>query len=85
MTPLAPGMCLSKSDSLVTAHDIKGMHRVPYIQAMGTLLYLAMCTHLDISHAVSILCCFNSCPRLKHWLAVKHLLQYVKDTLDYRI
>ncbi|KAG5715319.1 hypothetical protein E4T56_gene14598 [Termitomyces sp. T112] len=85
VTPLAPGTRLSKADSPSTPEEVKEMHAVPYVQATGALLYLAMCMQPDIAFAVSMLCRFNACPGPKHWQAVKHLLRYVCRTLDYKI
>ncbi|KAG5727436.1 hypothetical protein E4T56_gene11919 [Termitomyces sp. T112] len=68
-----------------TPEDFKAMRNVPYIQATGALLYLAMCTRPDIAFAVGVLCKFNACPGPKHWRAVKHLMRYIRSTLDYKI
>ena len=48
-------------------------------------MYLAVTTHPDISYAVGVLARFNSNPGPRHWLAVKHLLRYVKGTIDYKL
>lgn len=61
------------------------MHTIPYIQATGALLYLAMCTCPDIAYAVGVLCRYNACPGPGHWKVVKHLFRYIRGTLDYRI
>ncbi|KAG5733847.1 hypothetical protein E4T56_gene4918 [Termitomyces sp. T112] len=84
-TPLDPGIRLSKADSPQTPDEAEEMRSVPYIQATGALLYLALCTCPDIAYAVGVLCRFNACPGPKHWQAVKHLMRYVRGTLDYKI
>ena len=43
-TPLDPGTHLSKADSPQSPEEVKAMRSVPYIQAMGALLYPVMCT-----------------------------------------
>lgn len=54
-----------------------------YYQALvGSLLYLAVNTRPDISHAVGILSRFMSCPTNLHWEAAKHVLRYLKGTKD---
>ena len=60
------------------------MRNIPYIQATGALLYLALCTRPDIAYLVGVLCRFNSNPGPAHWKAVKHLLRYVRGTLDHQ-
>lgn len=84
-TPLAPGAKLSKDQCPISQADKDFMRNVPYIQATGALLYLAMCTRPDIAYPVGVLCRFNMNPGPAHWKAVKHLLRYIRGTLDYRI
>ena len=59
------------------------MKKVPYISAVGSLLFLALATRPDIAHTVSVLCRFNSNPGIAHWKSVKHLFRYLRGTLDY--
>jgi len=61
------------------------MRSVPYLQAVGALMYLATATRPDISYAVGVLARFNKNPGLQHWKAVKHLFRYLKGTLDYKL
>lgn len=84
-TPLDPSARLSKADSPQTPEEVKEMHKVPSIQAMGALLYLAMCTRPDIAYAMGVLCLFNACPGPKHWKAAKHLMECICSTLNYKI
>ena len=84
-TPMDPNVKLSKSQSPQTDAEKEEMKNYPYLQATGALLYLALCTRPDIAFTVGVLCCFNSNPGLEHWKAVKHLLRYVRGTLDYKI
>jgi hypothetical protein len=48
-------------------------------------MYLAITTRPDISYAVGVLARFNSNPGPIHWKAVKHLLRYLKGTLDVKL
>jgi hypothetical protein len=61
------------------------MKSVPYLQAVGALMYLATATRPDIAYAVGVLARFNKDPGLLHWKAVKHLFRYLKGTLDYKL
>jgi len=61
------------------------MKKIPYIQAVGSLMYLAVATRPDIAYAVGVLARFSANPGLAHWMAVKHLLKYLKGTLDYKL
>ena len=48
-------------------------------------MYLAISTRPDISYSVGVLSRFSANPALQHWAAVKHLFQYLKGTLDYKL
>lgn len=61
------------------------MRSIPYREAVGSLLYIAICTRPDISYAVGVLSQFSSNPGMKHWTAVKHLMRYLKTTMDYKL
>ena len=58
---------------------------IPYRGIVGSLLYLAMWVRPDISFAVSQLARFQSCPSEEHYVAAKHLLRYVKGTVQQGI
>ena len=47
---------------------------VPYLSAIGALLYLAQCTRPDIAFAVNLLARYSSEPTRRHWNGIKHLL-----------
>ena len=61
------------------------MRTIPYIHAVGSLMYLAISTRPDIAYTVGVLSRFSSNPGPPHWLAVKHLFRYLKGTLDYKL
>ena len=80
---MSPGSKLSSSMASSTPEDITFMKSVPYLRAVGSLMYLAITTRPDISYAVGVLARFNSNPRPIHW-KVKHLFRYLKGTLDLK-
>lgn len=59
--------------------------RFPYRMAIGTLMYLMICTRPDIAFAVGKLAQFGEQPAQEHWVAVKHLLKYVAGTKHHCI
>ena len=79
---MEPGLSLTKEQSPSTPKEMADMKSVPYINAVGSLMYLAVATRPDISYTVGVLARFNSNPSLAHWGAVKHLFRYLKGTLD---
>ena len=55
---------------------------VPYLSAIGALMYLANCTRPDIAFAVILLARFSSSPTRRHWNGIKHILRYLQETAD---
>ena len=55
---------------------------MPYLSAIGALMYLATHTRPDISFAVNLLSRFSSCPTQRHWNGIKHVLRYLQGTKD---
>jgi hypothetical protein len=58
------------------------MAEVPYSSAVGSIMYLMVCTRLDIAHAVSFVSRYLSCHSRVHWEAVKWILRYLKGTAN---
>lgn len=85
LTPMEHGLRLSKKQGPQTEEDREFMKDKPYLNAVGSLMYLAVTTRPDIQYAVSALARFNSNPGPAHWNAVKHLLCYVKGTKDLKL
>ncbi|KAD3338048.1 hypothetical protein E3N88_33569 [Mikania micrantha] len=82
MTPMAQHFKLSKSDCPVTVEEIEEMQNVPYSNAVGSLMYLMVCTRPDIGYAVSLVSRFLSNPGKLHWGAVKWILRYLNGSKD---
>ena len=45
-------------------------------------MYLASHTRPDISFSVNFLARYSSCPTRRHWNGVKHILRYLRGTMD---
>ncbi|SJL18053.1 uncharacterized protein ARMOST_21625 [Armillaria ostoyae] len=52
---------------------------------IGSLLYLALGTRLDIACAVQTVSRFASNPGLEHWTALKRIFKYIAGTQDYEL
>ena len=61
------------------------MRRVPYASAVGSLMYAMLCTRPDICYAVGIVSRYKSNPGLDHWIAVKHILKYLRRMRDHML
>jgi len=69
----------------LSREEYQEMKNVPYSQAVGSLMYLAVSTRPDIAYAVSCLSQFNNCPAKCHWSAVKHVMRYLKKTQHFSL
>ena len=45
-------------------------------------MYLATCTHPDITFPINLLARYSYAPTRRHWNGIKHILQYLKGTSD---
>ena len=56
-----------------------------YLQVIGSVMYAMLGTRPDIAYAVSTLSHYSSRPGIQHVNALKHLLRYLKGSMEYRI
>jgi len=56
--------------------------KTPYLSTIGTLMYLANTTRPDIIFSVNLLARYSSSPTRRYWNGIKHILRYLKETLD---
>ena len=83
LVPFRHGIPLSNDQRPKTLEEENMIRQVPYASAMGSLMYVMLCTKLDICYSVGIVNRYQSNPRPKHWQAVKHILKYLRRTRDY--
>ncbi|XP_075102703.1 secreted RxLR effector protein 161-like [Nicotiana tabacum] len=81
-TPLAPHFKLSAVMSPKNEAEQEYMSRVPYANAVGSLMYAMVCTRPDISHAIGVVSRYMHDPGKEHWQAVKWILRYICNTVD---
>ena len=53
-SPLAGHLNLSLKQCHTSEKDVKEMSKVPYASAVGSLMYVMVCTRPDITHAVGV-------------------------------
>lgn len=56
-----------------------------YQEAIGSLMYLMLCTRPDIAYSISNLSKFSANPTREHWKAVKKVLRYLKGTINAKL
>ena len=81
-TPLGSHYKLSKEQLPKTEEERDHMSKVPYVSAIGNLMYAMVCTRPDIAHAVRVVSRFMSRPGKQHWEVVKWILRYLKGSSD---
>ena len=63
----------------------KAVDPAEYQSMVGSLIYAAIATRLDIAHAVGTLAKFNSSPNEAHLTAVKRVFRYLKGTVKLHL
>ena len=63
--------------------DSESIDKTHYQSMVGSLLYLFMRTHPNITFAVSLAAQFCSEPTSQHMKAVKHIFRYLRGTTQY--
>ena len=81
--PIPVGVKLSVEQCPKTQEEEEDMFCVPYASAVGSLMYVMVCTRLDIAHVVGVLNKFMSKLGNEHWTTVKRVFRYLCGTSDY--
>lgn len=68
-----------------TNSETDEMKEKPYRQLVGSLLYLANTTRPNIMFATNFLSRFCENARIMHWKMAKHVLRYLRGTVDYDV
>jgi len=80
--PMAVGQKLQRASS---DYEAEREFTRTYQEAIGSLMYLMLCTRPDIAYAISNLSKFSANPTGEHWKAVKKVLRYLKGTSDAKL
>ena len=54
------------------------MFRVPYSSIVGSMMYVMVCTRLDIAHVVGVVSRYMKNQGKEHWEVVKWILRYLR-------
>ena len=84
-TPIEPGTQYSKEQSPSTPNQVTKMKGVPYNETIGSILWPAIISRLDITYAVGILSQFMQNPGPVHWEGVKRIISYLNTTKNYSL
>jgi hypothetical protein len=78
--PMYAGVDLSPTDEAFLTEHSTILAKLPYKALIGSLLYAALTTRMDIAFAVSYLSRFSTCYSDQHWRCAKHVLRYLQGT-----
>ncbi|KAH9304735.1 hypothetical protein KI387_009139, partial [Taxus chinensis] len=73
-TPMAGHFKLSKDQCPSSHEEVKYMTRVPYASAVGSLMYVMVCTRPDIAQVVGVVSRYMANPGKEHWKVVQWIL-----------
>ena len=59
------------------------LNNIPYKEAIGSLMSLAMITRPDISYSVGVLSRYADKPKRAHWNGIKRVIKCIKGTSNY--
>ena len=80
--PMTHGITLSKSMCPKTQDGRTHMSLVSYASAIGSIMYVMLCTRTNVSYALSVTSKYQSDPGEGHWVVVKNILKYLRKTKD---
>ena len=80
--PVLYGVKFSKTQSSTTTKERESMRVFPYASAIGSIMYVMLCTRPNVNLAISLVGRYQSDPGMEHWTAVKNILKYLKRTKD---
>ncbi|KAL8148289.1 hypothetical protein AgCh_005603 [Apium graveolens] len=82
LIPMSHGVSLSKKMSPKTPEEKERMSKIPYTSAIGSIMYVMLCTRSDVAYSISVMSRYQSNPGEVHWKAVKNILKYLRRTQD---
>jgi len=81
-TPIAPHFKLSAAQCPSSEEDVEYMSKVPYSSAVGSLMYVMVCSRPDLSYAMSLVSRYMSNLGKEHWKSVQWIFRYLRETAD---
>nr|GFB03379.1 hypothetical protein [Tanacetum cinerariifolium] len=65
-----------------TPEEVAYIKKVPYALAVGSIMYAVGCTRPDVAFAQNLVSRYQQNPEKLHWVVVKHILKYLRNTRD---
>ena len=77
-SPLGSHLKLSSKQSPSSEKEKEEMQKVPYASVVGSLMYVMVCTRLDIAHVIGVVSMLLSNPGKEHLVAAIWILRYLR-------
>ncbi|KAJ4713080.1 Retrovirus-related Pol polyprotein from transposon TNT 1-94 [Melia azedarach] len=84
-TPVVKGDKFNLKQCLKNDIEKKEMQKIPYVSAIGSLIYTQVCTRPDIAYVTGMMGRYLSNLGVDHWKAAKRVLRYLQRTKDYML
>jgi hypothetical protein len=84
-TPMTPNVTYSAKDAPADKTEAARLAKIPYQEAIGSLMYASVATRPNISFAVSTLSQFLENPGEGHWEAAKRIFRYLAGTRGHAL
>ena len=81
-TPMVTGATFLTADSPSTPTQVTRMHGIPYVEAIGSVLWPVIVSRPDAAFAVSTLSQFIQNPGPAHWEALKRVIVFLRSMKD---
>src|SRR5882762_8132284 len=82
LTPMEMGAQYTKEQGPLTPTQERHMQGIPYVEAIGCVLWLVIILRPDAAFAVGILSQFIQNLGVVHWEALKHVIVYLRSMKD---
>jgi hypothetical protein len=79
---MSHGITLSKKQCPTNPDEQERMRVVPYASAIGSIMYVMICTRPDVSYALSATSKYQSNYSDAHWIIVKNIQKYLRRTKE---
>ena len=83
LLPFKHEVPLYEEQCLKTPQEVEEMRQIPYASTVGSLMYVMLCTRLDIFYSVGIVSRYHSNTGLAHQTTIKTIFKYLRRTRDY--
>jgi hypothetical protein len=75
LLPFKRGVSISKKQCPKTPQEEEQINAISYVLAVENIIYVMLCTRLDICFAIGIVSNYQLNSRSLHWVVVKHILK----------